>query len=33
MIANSDLILGEIFTFPDNVDTNHESVSDQGKRI
>lgn len=29
MIANSDLILGETFTFLDNLDTNHESASDE----
>ena len=29
MIANSELILGETFTFLDNLDTNHESASDE----
>lgn len=29
MIANSDLILGETFNFPENIDTIHESVSDR----
>ncbi len=29
MIAKSDLILGETFNFPENIDTSHESVSDR----
>jgi hypothetical protein len=29
MIVTSDLILGETFTFPENRDTSHESVSDR----
>lgn len=29
MLANGDLIVGETFTLPDNLDTNHESVSDE----
>lgn len=29
MIITSDLILGETFTFPENIDTSHESVSDR----